>query len=176
MSVYRFGLLAVLLFLLGVFSCSKTIKIIQKENLTKRFRIDPNTTNGLIYGKIIHNRLFGNKFMIKFKNLKTNLAYYYSIQSYGETDTSKNLFFELPPGEWNIDQIILESGTIYDPTEIRGQEVKEFIVYRSDITYVGTWQMSTKTFKVLNEKDKQDFYMRLNYKNVMTANALTILP
>ena len=172
----KIGILALFIILAGFFSCAKMQKKdISTPKLSRDYRIDQDSRNGLIYGKIIHNKSFGKKFTIHFNNLKTNSTFEISIESFS-SDTADNLFLEFEPGEWLVDRIATENGEKVKVSDLRQDEHKEFIVERGDISYIGTWIINPGEFKVLNHKQDQDQYMRMNYKNVMTASALVSLP
>jgi hypothetical protein len=172
----KYGILILLIIPAGFFSCSKTKKReASVPKLSRDYRINPNSRNGLIYGKVIHNKSFGNRFTISFKNLKTQAAFKIRVEALS-ADTSKNIFLEFEPGEWLVDQVTMETGEKINVSELRQEEHKEFIVEKAGISYIGTWVMSPEKFKVLDHKADQDLYMRMNYKNVMTASALVSLP
>lgn len=90
--------------------------------------------------------------------------------------SADNLFIECNPGEWRVTEIIAQNGEKTSIAEIRKDENKEFVVEKGAISYIGTWTIEPDNFEVKNEKVDQDHYMRINYKNVMTASALVSLP
>ena len=178
LKTLKLGILFLAIGSVGLTACAKTAKTgpPARAKLSRDYQIDPNSEKGLIYGKVVHHRAFGNKFSITFKNLVTNEINDIMVESFSATDTAMNLFMEVHPGEWVLHQITAEDSGKINISDLRQDENKEFIVEKGGISYVGTWTLSPQEFKALNEKEDQDLYMRINFKNVMTSSALICLP
>ncbi|MFC1585906.1 hypothetical protein ACFL5V_10200 [Fibrobacterota bacterium] len=157
-------------------ACATSSKSGPYTKLPRTYRIDPDSKMGLIYGKIRHNRVFGKKFVITFKNRATEETLDIPVECFVQTETEKNLFMEFEPGEWAIDKITAADRYEAKVADLRTDENKEFVVEKAGIYYVGTWIISRDSFEVLDEKQEQDQFMRINYKNVMTTGALVMLP
>ncbi len=150
--------------------CSKP----KSTAINRDWSMDPDTQMGYIYGKLVHNNLYGKSFKLTLKDLKTGGKAEIKVESYG--DPHENYFIELKPGEWILDKIIDSNQKEIVIHSLQKKEHKEFIVEKADIIYTGSWIFSDSSLTVKDEKEQQDSYMRINYKYVLTTNSLTLLP
>jgi len=148
----------------------------KKAVIDRNFSIPLDTDQGYIYGKIVHENMFGKNFKITFKNLTSGSLSQLKLKLYNSDQNFKNFFIELIPGEYLLAQVIPESGVLIDIQKLEKDEHREFFVEKGKISYVGSWIFSEGKIEVANEKEAQDKYMRSNFKFLLTSNAFPSLP
>jgi len=158
-------------FILIMLGCSSKKAVINRD-----FSIPVDTDNGYIYGKIVHGHMFGKNFRITFKNRISGSPSELNVELYSSDEGYKNFFIELEPGEYLLNQVIPETGVPIDIQKLEKNEHREFFVETGKISYVGSWIFTEGKLEITDEKESQDQYMRINFKYVLTSNAMPSLP